>query len=303
MKKESVDKFSGLIDSLISATDLDGANMIRQKMELLSLSIDDWKASHGFFDNQVTFEEYSKSEIYIDVGHLHFDGQPKLPNPGSGTPPYKLQPLLLLHLLISHRKKYQVYEIITSYIKWIQEDLEPADFKKTQTGVIRCFTNTRFAANVLRSYGLLKFSQKEAYKTWVLSLAGFTVASRMLQSNKWTLEMGIGRTAREIHPFIEFAWGPENTYDEFVSTLAFVCKPNLDIFVTFKPMLSEAYKLLNEYWKKLADSTIKKVDRRKECYDRIHTLEAHPDIERFYQEFSDAINVELFIESLGLARS
>ena len=91
-----------------------------------------------------------------------------------------------MYLLYRHNNKEQkVYDIIENFIKLIWNQLKLLDFEKTKTGVMRCFTNTRFSANKLREYGMLKFTKHEAYKTWVLSFTGIMVASKFLKDGEW----------------------------------------------------------------------------------------------------------------------
>ena len=124
----------------------------------------------------------------------------------------------------------------------------------------RCFTNTRFAAKVLREYGLLKFTRDEAFKTCELSLAGFLVAASILQQRAgqkrpW-YELGPARDGNfDLLPEIRDACRGITSYDEFVARLAAICKPDAAVFKSFQPALKEAFALLQGYWAILSDQT------------------------------------------------
>ena len=131
---------------------------------------------------------FTQGNVQVGDGGLHFIAPKKIERYGSGTPPIQLQPKLLLYLFYRNfGGEMQVYDIIDTFIKLIWDQLTLLDFKKTQTGVTRRFTNTRFAANTLRAYGLLKFTKREAYKTWMLSLSGLLVASALAAKGNWEL--------------------------------------------------------------------------------------------------------------------
>src|SRR5205823_5429 len=120
----------------------------------------------------------------------------------------------------------------------MRQQLTPIDFKKTKTGVTRCFTNTRFAANALRDYGLLKFTRREAFKTWELSLAGFLVAADVLkkraeQKNPWHVPLNSKEANFDLSQEIRVASKGCQTFDDLVARLASICKPDAEIFKTF----------------------------------------------------------------------
>jgi hypothetical protein len=219
---------------------------------------------------------------------------------GSGTPPIQLQPILLLFLLIYHKESYQIYDIISSFIDKIWNQLEFLDFKKTQTGVVRCFTNTRFAAHTLRDYGLLKFTQKEAYKTWVLSLPGFLVASKVLEEcgGMWELPEVGKREHFDLHRTILTAWTDLRTYDAMVGRLAYICEPNTEVFTTFKGVLQHAYSLLGSYWQAIQDERKSSKERKQISMEHINRLDAMTGTEQFYSEFSKCVNVERLLRDL-----
>jgi hypothetical protein len=175
--------------------------------------------------------------------------------------------------------------------------LIPFDFKKTQTGVTRCFTNTRFAANTLREYGFLKYTQKEAFKTWQLSLTGFLVAARILETRRleivptelmvlpkdgnWDLSAEVRDAARGI-----------SSYGDFVSRLGTICGRDAQAFRSFEPVLTRAYKLLRQHWAVLNDPTKPNKERRAVSHELINRLEGEGVDDRFYEEFSRCVQID-----------
>ena len=201
-----------------------------------------------------------------------------------------------MFLLINHEKTYQVFDIIDRFIKAIWDGLSVEDFKRTQTGVIRCFTNTRFAANTLREYGFLKFTRKEAYKTWVLSLPGFVVASRVYQQRSWDLPCHQKKLNFDLHRDIWDAWYDLQTYDRFVAQLSSICMPNTEVFKTFEGVLKKAHDLLGQYWSILVDSSLTQAERKKKGAALMAELEGLTEIGDFYKEFVTCIQLEAIIE-------
>jgi hypothetical protein len=170
--------------------------------------------------------------------------------------------------------------------------LDNLDFKTTRTGVTRCFTNTRFAANTLRNYGLLKFTHKEAFKTWELSLPGFIVAATIFKENDWTLGQVEQKIGNNINPIITNAWLDIKNFDAFVQTLQGMCEEGTRFFNTFDGFLHEAYKLLEEYWNAIRNPDLTQKEKQSQSEFKIKQLESHPDIEKFYREFALHLEIE-----------
>lgn len=165
------------------------------------------------------------------------------------------------------------------------------DFKKTRTGVLRCFTNTRFAALTLRDYGLLRFTKKEAYKTWVLSLPGILVASKGMEEKNWDIPAFKRELYFDLHSDIRNAFNELKTYDKFVQRLASVCKPDTKIFYDFKEGSKRAYSLMADYWQILQDSSISIIERKKKSTAKLKQIEHDPEIRAFFDEFSSCLKV------------
>lgn len=247
------------------------------------------------------YEEYVQCERFADQGILWFTAPKHFKEVGTGTAPVRLQGPLLLFLLIHHHEKHTVLALIERFIDKINSRLDPLDFKKTETGVTRCHTNTRFAANVLRKYGLLKHTQREAFKTWELSIAGCLAAakiyhSRIATSEPWTIPSHEKYENFDLQEEIRAAWADLTDYHAFVERLASICRPNVEIFTDFKPTLEKAFALLREYWKIINDSGMTQNERQKISLEYISRLEEHDTNNKFYEDFSNCIQIEALLD-------
>ena len=249
--------------------------------------------------NNVPFEDFLQGHVMTWPTGLRFVAPREKNWYRSGTAPIRLQPKLLLFLLLHHRDRFRIYNIIEAFIQKIWEELEPLDFKRTETGVMRCFTSTRFAANTLRAYGLLKFTQEEAYKTWVLSLPGLLVAATVLEERNWHIpECQKERAASDLHPDIRSAWNHYQTFDKFVEKLKGICTPEAEVFETFDEVLKNSHLLLAQYWKTLQNDSLSNKEQKDESIRKLRELEQQPGMEEFYKQFSDCLNIKCLLESV-----
>lgn len=272
---------------------------IASKIDFLERAIELWRFYHRHDENEVPFEAFLQSQLLFDDEQLQFGVPNTLKNLDAGTPAARLQPRLLMFLLLYHRNEYEVYEIIEKFIEKIRPELTILDFKKTKTGATRCFTNTRFAAHTLRNFGFLRFTQREAFKTWVLSLPGFLVASRVIEdSKKWSIDSNEQLRRSVVHPEILRANKALATYDQYVDQLKLICKPNVEVFATFDEVLRHSHSLLDEYWRILRKDGINQADRKAESERQLKRLDALPNMEEFYTEFSRCINVEQLLKDI-----
>jgi hypothetical protein len=262
------------------------------KVDLIRRLLDQLAVSNKHLENSVPFEEEIQTPHRIIDGRVHIYYPEKKSQLGSGTHPIRLQPKLLQYLLIHHKESHQVYNIIEHFIKQVWDELDNLDFKTTRTGVTRCFTNTRFAANTLRNYGLLKFTHKEAFKTWELSLPGFIVAATIFKENDWTLGQVEQKIGNNINPIITNAWLNIKNFDAFVQTLQGICEEGTRFFNTFDSFLHEAYELLEEYWNAIRNPDLTQKEKQSQSEFKIKQLESRPDIEKFYREFALHLEIE-----------
>lgn len=262
-------------------------------VDLLERAIEAYKIQNGQLHNRVAFEWFQEGHLELKNGALHFSAPMRLNDSGSGTQPVVLQPTLLVHLLLRHDRHRQVLDAIEGFIACLGNQLEALDFKRTRTGVLRCVTNTRFAANTLRKYGLLKFTRREAYKTWVLSLPGALLAAELAPHVGLSLKPCESRKGFDLHPAI-LAPGPDSAnYGDFVRRLEALCQPNAEFFRTYDAMLRRAYDLLPGYWAAMRDPKLPPENRRKACIERLRQLEEDPMTEGFYQQLAMHLRTDL----------
>lgn len=266
------------------------------KISALILTLEKLRRIRRPKQEPMEYEEFEQCELFFDTDKIVLTAPGQFSSMGSGTPPIRLQAPLLLFLLLRHREQYQVLEIIECFIKWIWPELAALDFKKMKTGVTRCFTNTRFAANVLRNYGLLKFTRNEAFKTWELSLTGLLVAARVLErrrASKTPTRLPVLKKEGNLDLSAEIrdACKEISSFDALVYLLKSVCRPDAKVFKTFEKPLKKAFDLLNEYWNILNDPTKSPRDRRTASLEKIKQLEQEGIDDRFYEEFSRCIQI------------
>jgi hypothetical protein len=292
-----------LIDRLVVAEYFGGKPALDLKVALLSRMLEELKHERQTADDVVDFETYIQSMIFADNGKLFF-AAPQFPKElGAGTAPIQLQSPLLLFLLLHHRERFRVLEIIQHFIGKVRSNLKYLDFKKTKTGVTRCFTNTRFAAHVLRDYGLLKFTHLQAYKTWELSLTGFLVAADIFHKrSKENIQWNIPEYSKEqnfdVLSEIRTACEEIKSYDAFVGRLASICEPDTKVFKTFDPALRKAFALLPGFWATLKNPKLNQQDRRAESLGRMQQLESEGISDQFYEEFSQCILVNALLATI-----
>jgi len=261
------------------------------KIDLLERTLEILRIENRCLENILPMEKFIQGKIFIKEGYLRYVAPEKYEGMGSGTSPLKLQPKLLLFLLAHHQNRLTVYDIINNFIKKIWDQLDPLDFKKTRTGVMRCFTNTRFAAHTLRDYGLLKFTKDEAYKTWTLSLPGFLVAAKVMADGNWAIPDTKKRMYFNLHPDILDAFDDLNDYKMFITRLATLCKTDTKIFHNFEEKLHGLHSSLRDYWSVMNDVSKTEKERGNKSLDLLNQLENNDNLKEFYQELANCLKV------------
>lgn len=282
-----VDGFS-LQNVLFESPDLD------LKIALLSLLLEELRYEREHDADIIDFEKYVRCDISTYGSAIIIKAPEHFQDVGTGTAPIQLQSPLLVFLLLHHRERFPVLDIIQLFIENVRPGLTFLDFKKTKTGVTRCFTNTRFAAHVLRDYGLLKFTYREAYKTWELSLMGFLVAAEILKNPTRKANPGAIPSLEKEANFdlareVRTAYDQIKDYEAFVDSLASICKPNVSFFETFEAALRNAYLILGEYWEILKNSGLTQKARKEASQACVKQLEKEGIDDRFYGELSSCI--------------
>lgn len=266
------------------------ANDLCLKIDLLERTLELLRIQNKYLENNLPIELFIQGNVKLGDKGLQFFAPEKIKEYGSGTPPIQLQPKLLLYLFYRNfGGEMQVYDIIKFFIELIWDKFSILDFKKTQTGVTRCFTNTRFAANTLRTYGLLKFTRREAYKTWMLSLSGLLVASALATKGNWKLLPVEKGYPFELHPDIRDVFTGLEDFRKFVTTLSSICKSGTNPFDEFKQGSQKAYSLLKDYRVVMWNSELKKEERRKKSLAFLKRMEQEPEIRNFYEEFRRSV--------------
>lgn len=258
---------------------------IKTKIDLLDRTLGLLRIKYKHLDNAIALEDFIQGSFKLDSGKIRYYQAKELKSLGSGTKPIFLQPKLLRFLFYRHNKKESVFNIIEGFINVIWDFLSPVDFKRTATGVTRCYTNTRFAANTLRDYGLLKFTKGEAYKTWKLSLPGFLVASKVAESGDWQIYIQNNNHGYALHHEIREAFVDLSSFDAFIKRLARFCEPTSKICEDFKVGLGRAYTNLAKYGEVIRNKNLSNKERLERSKGFIKLIDDDEEIQQFYKEF------------------
>jgi len=260
---------------------------LEAKIDVLERILELLRIERQHLDNDIAMEDFIQGEIYIKDGVLQYIETSDYRSQGSGTPPISFQPGLLAFLLANYRCQNDVFNIIDCFIKAVWNYLGPLDFKKTKTGVTRCFTNTRFAALTLRNYGLLKFTQAEAFKTWSLSLIGMIVATKVMEKGIWFLPPVSSdmRRSSELHPDIHKAFEELSSFETFTKRLADMCKPEVGrLDEKFKQEMGDAFNTLCQFKDIINNKATSKDERKKQAGKVLQTLDENEKIKKLFDE-------------------
>lgn len=86
---------------------------------------------------------------------------------------------LLMYLFKNYNNDRSALEISSSFMEELKDFLRPGDYAKTKTGAQRFITNTRFASNELRKFGMLRSDSQYFFHTWKLSPYGVMIAGSL----------------------------------------------------------------------------------------------------------------------------
>ena len=137
----------------------------------------------------------------------------------------------------------------------------------------------------------LKFTKGEAYKTWVLSLPGDLVASKLMESPNWNIPEIDKKWHFDLHPDIRIAFQKLDSYNVFVQRMASICKANARVFDEAKEGSKLAYTMLYEYSEILRNESLPKQERRKRCARMLKRMEQQPEIRKFYEDFLRCLKI------------
>lgn len=265
---------------------------LEYKLDVLEKMIELMRLRLRILDSEMDLDHFIQGEININPENLVYTPTKSYRKNKLGTPPIHLQPKLLIYLLYRYNsKEMKIYDIISKFMALIWNQTDILDFEKTKTGVRRCFTNTRFAANTLRDYGLLKFTKKEAYKTWTLSFSGIMVASKILKDGVWKKPLIMKDHSTDLHPTIRESFVHLKNRNEFIDTLTFVAKTNLH-FLKDKPKGTQTtHKLLSQYHAILEDPEIPKKEKKNRCSTILEDLESDKHVNALFEELTSNFNI------------
>jgi hypothetical protein len=294
---EQPNPLEGLIDRFVRLEGFPAGIEMHQKIDVLEYVLAKLKYERRHSAEQVTFEEFERCHVVADTGCIVVTANQ---NASVRTPPIaplRLQAPLLIFLLLHHQARFQVLEIITLFIGEIRNSLTFPDFKKTQTGVTRCFTNTRFAATRLRDCGLLKFTRREAFKTWELSFFGLIVAAHLYRTRQSdgcssTVPAPESLTSFGLHGEVYRALNEVSSFEAFLGELRFLCTDETKVFATFEPVLKEAHRLFLKHQALLNNADITKRERGAAVANCMAQLETLPFIDAFYDELALSLRID-----------
>ena len=128
-------------------------------------------------------EEKEQLKLFPDffADLLDIPDQPYLPQVKQNALPIPL----LLFLFYNHNKNMTALTSSAVLMDTVKQYLQQGDFQHLKSGSIRFITNTRFASDHLRRYGLLRTSEKEKYKYWQLTLFGTLIAAMIFEDEKF----------------------------------------------------------------------------------------------------------------------
>src|SRR5215203_1964150 len=119
-----------LIDRLVRVQGLVRQPELDAKIALLSFVLEQLMHERRAPEDLVTFEEFSECIVVADSEKLIVAAPKKFKHLGTGTAAIQLQAPLLLFLLLHHRARFPVYDIIRLFIEKVRDQLEYLNFKK-----------------------------------------------------------------------------------------------------------------------------------------------------------------------------
>jgi len=262
------------------------------KLDLMERVLGALRIKNRQLNNNLAFSDFIQGDLTFENNQIHFTHPIKPRAIGFGTRPVYLQRKLLIYLLYSHgNPDKQVYDIINNFVRVIWDDLDELDFEKTKTGVFRCFTNTRFAANTLRDYGLLKFTKNEAFKTWMLSFTGVMVASKFVRDGTWQKPLFVNKYSTDLHPAIKNSFKDLSVLPEFLDTLSFITKSNLNLREAFTNENERALSLLMQHHTALQDATFSRQEKKTKCKEILKKIEADEAVTKLFENLVSHLKV------------
>lgn len=294
-------KFENFINSLIlldlKVTD-DIKDTTANRIRILEKLIDLYRFYSVDPEIKISLKDVLNLELdFIENGKLRIIGKKKQFIDKSFLRPHDLELPLLLFLLV-YEEGGDVYSVISSFIGEIKQILKPLDFEKAKIGAPRCFTNTRFAAQTLRDYGLLKFTKEEAFRTWKLSFLGVAVASLIyhpdwLSDFKRTDYALYGHEYSKLSRTISTAINLICNRDEFVSRIRDVIRSSRVNTPVTPQALRDLHGLIGRY-AGAVQNDYKSIVKNKTAINIIAEIEKHKSIVNIMRDFKTAYEMKDF---------
>lgn len=301
--KEKFEKFinsSILLD--LKVTD-DIKDTTANRMRILEKLIDLYRFHSADPETKISLNDVLSLDIdFIENGKIRIIGKKSQSGDKGFLRPHDLELPLLLFLLV-YEEGGDVYSVITNFIDEIKPILKPLDFEKAKIGAPRCFTNTRFAAQTLRDYGLLKFTKEEAFRTWKLSFLGIAVASLIyhpdwLSDFKRTDYALYGHEYSKLPRTISTAINLICNRDEFVNRIRDVIRSSR-VNTPFTPQaLRDLHGLIGRY-EDAVQNDYKSIVKNKTAINIIAEMEKRESIVNIMRDFKTAYEMKDFNKKIN----
>jgi len=293
MDKNSKEQLKRFIESgIVIPKEYLKQDRFKAKLDSLERIIEAVRFYFGYDENAIPLENFLQTEWKLNADNsvemLSFPEKVTQHDCRRFLNPSTLQIPLITYLLLTFQKQQKILTLIHSFNREIRMNMTPYDFQKTQTGVTRCVTNTRFASLSLRDAGLIKFTHKEAFKRWELSFLGIIVAV-MLYEYDWRGELESGEhggPSRWLNKDLRYAIDFVTKANNFEQIMQKICKNSgvrMDVADYISGFLMKNIRKYNEL---VLFSDLNKKERTKSINQFINDLEDLPIVKRFMETVS-----------------
>ncbi|HRN38401.1 MAG TPA: hypothetical protein PLL18_15960, partial [Flavobacteriales bacterium] len=130
---EEQDKLEAWIDGIIAIDGLRGPDAVDAKLDVLSYLVDSLKRGRKAKGPTYSFEQYVHARHDVIDNVLFLVPSNVRQELGKGFSPVQLQVPLLLFLLIHHRDRHNVLDIIDLFTGQLANQFKEVDYKRTDT--------------------------------------------------------------------------------------------------------------------------------------------------------------------------
>lgn len=264
---------------------------VQEKAQYLEHLLWLFRISVKDFDQTIKYDSVLKSDLHVShdsiaLAHRSLSGE--LCGKSEPLRSIEIQPMLLQFLLLQGNQRIDVLDTIHQFIERIYDRLTPEDMERTETGAIRCFTNTRFAANTLREYGFLRFSESEAYKCWRLTFPGLLTAGYFyLHPPRSSPPCGAWKG---LHPEFDKVITHYSDPGNCVKTLAGLAGKSGDVFSSYMPLFTKfSHRLAS--WRKDMQQAGSRNDAKQSSKLWVVDLEKDVDLLKFAEDYSADVQI------------